>query len=133
MNIIDLLSDDDEDDALLTGAWQPIFASSTPRAALAPATIAAPTTVAAVKAEAAVTVTVAAPEQDSKPHVTIVGSCHLTIVGTQFYTGKLNVSVGESVKLEREPTNVSSSCGFRQRLPVSMPFSHLVSLLFCHW
>jgi hypothetical protein len=153
MNIIDLLSDDDEDDeddALLMGAAHPIFASYTPRVAFVPESIAAPMTVAAVAA-VAVTVPeqdskphvtapeqdskprVTAPEQDSKPHVTILGSCHLTIVGTQFYTGKSTVSIGESVKLEREPTNVSSSCGFRQRLPVSMPFSHLFSLLFCRW
>jgi hypothetical protein len=105
----------DDDDALLMGAAQPIiFASSVPHVALARTTNAV--------------AVVAALEQDSKPHVTILGSCHLSIVGTQYHTGK--VSIGESVKLEREPTNVSSTYGFRQRLPASMPFSHLFRYSF---
>jgi hypothetical protein len=158
MNIIDLLSDDDEDDALLMGSTTPIFtysaprpktepvALSTPKAELgavpkteagapttaeaAPKTEAvalstpkaepgavprteagAPTTAeAAPKTEAGeaavVAVTTTEPEQDSKPVVTMLGSCHFSIVGIQY--AKAKVSVGESVKLQREPTNVST-------------------------
>jgi hypothetical protein len=120
MNIIDLLSDDDEDDALLMGSTQPIFTYSAPRPKTEPAPLstpksepgvpksepgAAPKTEAGVAAVAAVAA-VTAPEQDSKPVVTVLGSCHFSIVGLQY--AKTKVSVGESVKLHREAANVST-------------------------
>jgi hypothetical protein len=129
MNIIDLLSDDDEDDALLMGSTTPIFTYSAPRPKTEPAPLstpksepeapktesgapkteagAAPKTeaTAAPKTEAGAVVVV--PEQDSKLVVTMLGSCHFSIVGIQY--AKAKVSVGESVKLQREPTNVSST------------------------
>jgi hypothetical protein len=138
MNIIDLLSDDDEDDALFMGSTQPIFTYSAPRPKAEPVPLstpksepgvpksepvaatpksepgAAPKTEAgaAPKTEPGATgvAVVTAIEQDSKPVVTLLGSCHLTIVGIQH--AKSKVSVGECVKLQREPTNVSaiSSC-----------------------
>jgi hypothetical protein len=117
MNIIDLLSDDDEDDALLMGSTQPIFTYSAQRPKTEPAPLSTPKSEpgvpksepgAAPKTEAGVTgvAAVTAPEQDSKPVVTMLGSCHFSIVGIQY--AKTKVSVGESVKLQREPTNVST-------------------------
>jgi hypothetical protein len=119
MNIIDLLSDDDEDDALLMGSTQPIFTYSAPRPKSEPAPLSTPKSEpgipksepgAAPETEAGVAavLTTAAPEpeQDSKPVVTMLGSCHFSIVGIQY--AKTKVSVGESVKLQREPTNVST-------------------------
>jgi hypothetical protein len=137
MNIIDLLSDDDEDDALLMGSTQPIFAYSAPRAKIEPVTIATPMNTAGeaagAAAAAATGVSVTAPVQDSKPHITNLGSCHFSIVGMQYAKGK--VSTGDSVKLQREPANVSTvvAVGFGN---VCLYRYHSLTFFrysLCHW
>lgn len=142
MHFIDLLSDDDEDDALLMGSTQPIFAYSAPRTKTKPVITApkivagaAPTTT-AVESSVAVAF---APVQDSKAVVTNLGSCHFSIVGMHYNIAK--VAVGESVKLQREPTNVSKVVAvlcywFRQRYLYryhSLTSCRYSLLYFCHW
>ena len=152
MNIIDLLSDDDEDDALLMGSTTPIFTYSAPRPKIEPAPLstpkaepgavpksepgAAPTTAeAAPKTEAGeaavVAVTAPEPEQDSKPVVTMLGSCHFSIVGIQYATVK--VSVGETVKLQREPTNVSTLAVLWMSATSNVCLYRCHSLTFFHY
>jgi hypothetical protein len=155
MNIIDLLSDDEDDDDLLLGTKDqaPIFSHSVSHTRAAPATstaaavavaapkqepehdedddvlllgtadqkpifahsashaAAAPVTSTADAVSSAIAVPKQEPERKLQPHATKLGSCHFVVVGTQFYSG--TVSIGETVKLEREPKNVSTVAALR--------------------